>query len=241
MKRSLLLFLLILPFFFPRNAFASLIVIDKNGEVVWKVLASEATLGIPKASQIVVKNVVGGSPAESSLVSLLKEGDKFTLSVKEGGQERSLDVTSIGGEIVEIEERPQVRKVKIGVLAGRFLIEEEGTLALTDYPIKIDPARAELSVVTASGIRILPFLPKEALEVAIRAKTFSNMKQGDTMELAEGGRGELTYEILGQKTINIVNLFKFQIPVTTSISAMTGEVLFVEQPAWLRVFGFLFS
>lgn len=241
MKRSLLLFLLVLPFLFPREANATLIVIDKKGEVIWNVLASEATLGVPKASQIVVTNLAGSSSSGSSLVSLLRDGDKFTLSVKEGSEERSLDVTAVGGEIIEIEERPKARRVKIGVLGERFLIEEEGTLALTDYPIKIDPARAELSVVTASGSRILPFLPKEALEVAIRARTISTLKEGGMMELSEGGGGDLAYEIPGQKTINIVNLFKFQVPVTTSISALTGEVLFVDQPAWLRVFGFLFS
>jgi len=240
-KRSLLLILLILPFLFPKGASASLIVIDKKGEIVWKVLASEATLGIPKASEIVIKNVAGSLPSGSSLVSLLRDGDKITLSVKDGQEEKSLDVTAIGGEIVEIEERPQVRQVKIGVLGEKFLIEEEGTIALTNYPIKIDPGRAELSVVTASGSRILPFLPKEALEVAIRAKTISVLKEGETMELSEGGAGDLAYHIPGERILNFLNLFKFEIPVKTSISALTGEVLSVEQPTWLRIFGFMFS
>lgn len=241
MKKSLLFALLFLFFLFPRTAFASLIVIDKDGEVIWKVLASETTLGIPRSSEIIVKNVAGSASQANSLVSLLRENGKVMLSVKEGNQEKSLDVTQIGGEIVEIEERPQARKVKIGVLGEKFLIEEDGTLALTDFPIKVDPKRAEVSVVTGTGSRILPFLPKEALEVAIRAKSITELKQGHTMELAEGGLGELTYEIPGQKTINLVNLLKFQVPVTTSISALTGEVLSIEQPAWLRVFGFLFS
>ncbi|OGM04129.1 hypothetical protein A2129_02600 [Candidatus Woesebacteria bacterium GWC1_42_13] len=242
MKKSLLAFTLItIALISPKDSYASLLVIDREGDVIWKVLASESSLGVPKSSEIIIKSVAGSPPAGSSLVSLLKEGDKFTLSVKSGSEEKSLDVTSVGGEIVEIEERPQVRKVKIGVLSSRFLIEEEGTIALTDYPIKIDPARAELSVVTATGSRILPFLPKEALEVAVRAKTITSLKEGSTMELSEGGRGDLAYEIPGEKTINIVNLFKFQVPVTASISAITGEVLFVDQPVWLRVFGFLFS
>ncbi len=241
MKKSLLLFLLTLPFFFPHAANASLIVIDKDGSVVWKVLATESTLGIPKASEIKVKNLAGSTLGGNSLVSLLRDGDKFTLSVRSGGEEKSLDVTRVGGEIIEIEERPMARMVKIGVLGEKFLIEEEGTMALTDYPIKIDPERAELSVVTSSGHRILPFLPKEAFEVALRAKVISKGREGETMELSEGGQGELSYKISGDRTLNVLNLLKINVPVRTSISALTGEVLSIEQPAWLRIFGFLFS
>nr|AQS34463.1 hypothetical protein [uncultured bacterium] len=242
MKKGLpLLTLFALFFIFPASVNASLIVIDQKGEVVWNVLASETSLGIPKSSEITVKTLPQGTPGANSLVSLLREGDRFTLNVKDGSQEKSLDVSQVGGEIIEIEERPQARRVKIGILGEKFLIEEEGTLALTDYPIKIDPTRAELSVVTDTGHRILPFLPKEAFEVAVRSRVISKQKDGETMQLIEGGQGELAYDISGEKTINLLNLFKLNVPVRTSISALTGEVLLVEQPTWLRVFGFLFS
>jgi hypothetical protein len=236
---SLLLFALL--FFFAAPAKASLIVIDSKGVVIWKVLASEATLGVPKASEITVKALAAGTSGASSLVSLLRQGDRVTLNVKDGNEEKSLDVTAVGGEIIEIEQRPQTRRVKIGILGDRFLIEEEGTLALTDYPIKIDPQRAELSVVTATGHRILPFLPKEAFEVAVRSKVLSKEKSGETMQLIEGAAGELAYEIPGEKTINLLNIINLQIPVRASVSALTGEILSVEQPTWLRILGFMFS
>jgi hypothetical protein len=242
MQKGLLTFgFLFLALVLPRSARATLIVIDPKGEVVWNVLASESSLGIPKSSQIIVKNLPTGTPGTSSLVSLLRQGDKITLSVKEGQEEKSLDVTQLGGEIIEIEERPSSRMVKIGVLGEKFLIEEEGTIALTDFPIKIDPQRAELSVVTASGHRILPFLPKEALEVAVRAKIISRKKEGETMQLTEGGQGELAYQIPGERTLNLLNLFKIDVPVSTSVSALTGEILSIDQPTWLRILGFVFS
>jgi len=242
MKKSLFAIVFIaLAFVLPKDVNASLIVIDKKGEVVWNVLASEAALGVPKSAEITVKNLAIGTPGLNSLVSLLREGDKVTLNVKEGQQEKSLDVTEVGGEIIEIEERPQSRRVKIGVLGDKFLIEEEGTIALTDFPIKIDPGRAELSVVTASGHRILPFLPREAFEVAIRAKIISKGKEGETMQLTEGGQGELAYQIPGERTLNILNLIKLDIPVSASVSALTGEILSIDQPTWLRVLGFVFS
>jgi len=242
MNKSLLLFgFLVLALVFPKGAQATLLVIDQKGEVVWNVLASESTLGVPKSSEIIIKSLAAGIPGASSLVSLLREGDRVTLSVKDGQEERSLDVTQLGGEIVEIEQRPSTRKVKIGVLGEKFLIEEEGILALTDYPIKIDPQRAELSVVTASGHRILPFLPREAFEVAVRAKIISKERVGETMQLTEGGQGQLAYHISGERTLNLLNLFELNIPVSTSVSALTGEILSIDQPAWLRIFGFVFS
>jgi hypothetical protein len=242
MKKGLLtLGFLVLTLAFPKVAHATLIVIDQKGEVVWNVLASESTLGVPKSSEIIVKSLAAGTPGANSLVSLLREGGKVTLNVKEGNQEKSLDVTQVGGEIIEIEQRPSTRRVKIGVLGEKFLIEEDGTLALTDFPIKIDPLRAELSVVTDSGHRILPFLPKEAFEVALRAKIISKQKEGETMQLTEGGRGELAYQIPGERTINLLNLFKIDIPVSTSVSALTGEILSIDQPTWLRILGFVFS
>lgn len=240
-KGLLVIIFIVLALVNPQKASASLIIIDKKGEVIWKVLASEATLGVPKSSEIVVKNLAGSFPGANSLVSLLRNGDKVTLSVKSGSEEKSLDVSAFGGEIIEIEERPQARRVKIGVLRDRFLIEEEGTLALTDYPIRIDAGRAELSVLTATGNRILPFLPKEAYEVAIRSRIISKERSGEPMELLESGQGELAYTIAGEKSVNILNLIKLNIPVRTSVSALTGEVLSIEQPTWLRVFGFLFS
>ena len=242
MKKGLLaLGFLVLALTFPKDARASLVVIGQKGEVVWNVLASESTLGIPKSSEIIVKSLASGTPGASSLVSLLRQGDKVTLSVKEGQEEKSLDVTQLGGEIIEIEARPSTRRIKIGVLGEKFLIEEEGTLALTDFPVKIDPKRAELSVATSSGQRILPFLPKEAFEVVLRAKVISRLKSGETMQLTEGSQGELAYRISGERTLNLMNLFEINIPVSTSVSALTGEVLSVDQPAWLRVLGFMFS
>jgi hypothetical protein len=38
-----------------------------------------------------------------------------------------------------------------------------------------------------------------------------------------------------------LNLFELDIPVSTSVSALTGEILSVDQPTWLKVLGFMFS
>lgn len=243
MKKALLIALLLLfPFFLPKSASASLIVIDKEGVIIWRVLGSETTLSeIPTNSAITVTNLIAEGGATASQVSLFREGGKITLNVREGSQEKSMAITSPERSLIEIEKRPQVRNVKIGVWNERFLIDEDGTYALTDFPIKIDPERAELSVETKTGQRILPFLPKEALETVVRAKIISWKKEEGIIELIEGERGELAYDISGDKVINVANVFEFQVPIKTTVSAITGEVLSVDQPPWLRVLGFLFS
>jgi len=243
MKKSLfILSFTFFLFFFTKDAYASLLLIDKNGEIVWKVLSSQVTfLDIPKSSAISVKNLTDSGANIASQVSLAKDGEKFVLSVNRGSQEKSLDVTLVSGDLIEIEERPEVRIVKIGISGSKFTIDEDNVLAITDYPIKIDAERAELSVVTETGQRILPFLPKEALETLLRAGVISRQNMTGTIELNEAGRGELTYEIPGEKDLNLVNILQFRVPVTSTVSAITGEILSVDEPRWLRIFGFLFS
>ena len=243
MKKSLLLFTLLLAgLAFPRSASASLIVIDRNGEIVWKVLSSEtSSLEIPTNSSISVRSLAANESVTVSQVSLSKDGGVVTINVKDGNQEKSMNVVSPNKELIEIEKRPQVRNVKIGVLGNKFSIDEDGTIALTDFPIRVDPERAELSVLTQTGQRILPFLPKEALETIVRAKIISWRKEDGKIELTEKERGDLAYDISGEKVINIANVFKFNVPLTTTVSAITGEVISVDEPPWFRIFGFLFS
>ena len=67
MKKSLLAFTLItIALIFPKDSSASLLVIDKEGDLIWKVLASESSLGVPKSSEIIIKSVAGSPPAGSS-------------------------------------------------------------------------------------------------------------------------------------------------------------------------------
>lgn len=198
-------------------------------------------MDIPKSSAVSVTNLADSNANITSQVSLARDGEKFVLSVKKDSQEKSLDVTYASGDLIEIEERPEVRRVKIGISGSKFTIDEGGVLAITDFPIKIDAERAELSVITETGQRILPFLPKEALETLLRARVISRQIVNGSIELNEAGRGELAYNIQGEKELNLVNLLQLQVPVTSRVSAITGEIISIDQPKWLSIFGFLFS
>src|SRR4030067_966830 len=170
MKKIIFLVVFLLSFFFlVTPAKASIISIDKNGNIIWKILAYESPLAleIPKQN-VEVKNVTSTNSSNRE-ISLSKEDGKVSLKV---GDAETLDVTNMGDSLVEIEERGDIKKIEIG-------ITEENK--------------------------------------------------------------DVSYLIAGDRVINLFNLIKINIPVTTKISASTGEILSVEQPMWLKVLGFMFS
>jgi hypothetical protein len=110
---------------------------------------------------------------------------------------------------------------------------------MTDFPINIRPKENELSVTTDSGAIFLSILPIEAAESALRSRFISRVsKKG--IYLSEEEVGVLAYQVEGEKVFNFFNLFEYSIPVTTHVSASTGEILAVKGPEWFKIFSFLF-
>jgi len=110
----------------------------------------------------------------------------------------------------------------------------------TDYPININPKKNEISVQTPSGIRFLSVLPVEAAESILRARVMTRLT-GEKTFLLEGERGELVYEMNGEKVLNIFNLLDYPVEVKTKVSVLTGEIVEIDQPTWLRIVSFLFG
>jgi hypothetical protein len=239
-KVFILLSFLALFLFFATESEASLLRIDNQGGLVWTVLGSEDLVGlnIPKTDELAIKSVEAEGDLDSR-VNLTKSGDKVELNVASQDGERTLDVSGLSGDLVEIEERPSVRTVRIGIRDGRFAIEQGGAVALTDYSINIDPKSAELSISTPSGKHYLAVLPLEAVETALRAKILNRLSE--TMNLGEESAGQVAYQLEGERVINLFNIINLNVPVKTSVSVATGEVLMVEQPTWLKILGFLFT
>jgi hypothetical protein len=222
----------------------SLISINKEGEVIFNVLSSkdEIALGIPKRELLEVREIAAGSSASfNSRISLTKQEDKLLLKVKTNEGEKDLDVTNWEEDIVEIEERGEVKKVIIGLVGDKFKLEQEGVIVLTDYPINIDPTKNELSVLTPSGSRFISVLPIEAVESLLRARAMNRFKVDKKVQLTESERGELIYVIEGERVINVFNLLTYSVPIRAKVSALTGEIIFIEQPLWLKVLGFLLT
>lgn len=230
-------------FVFARSASAAIVTVDKDGEVVWNVLSSsrEIALTVPRPSSIEITEVVDQDVRVSDArLSLSKENDKVSLKLIEGSQQRELDVTHISEDIVEIEERGEVSKVVIGISGDQFTISQNNVTAKTHYPISVDPQNAEISVKTPSGSKYISILPADAVLSSLRSKVISVLQTDNTLTLTEKEGKELLYVISGQKNINVIEMIKFAVPVTAEVSASTGEIVFVEQPTWLKIFGFLF-
>ena len=235
----------ILAFFFlslaSDKALASLVVVQKDGKVVLNVLSIENTveLEIPRRDYLEIKNIAQEIPEPGSKISLTRKDGRVTLNVSTKSGEKSLDVTNYKDEIVEIEERPALETVKIGVSDNQFTIEQRGVIARTDYEINIDPESAGITLTTPSGLRFLSILPYQAVETALRAKIINRLTNQNNVAIIEEGR-ELSYELAGERVLNFFDVFEYPVPVKTKISASTGEVLSIEQPTWLRILGFLF-
>jgi len=226
----------------PKKVDASLLLIDKEGKIILSVLSSQDTHGleIPRREYLAIKAVADQTSDTNAKVSLSKLDGKVTLDVSSELGQKSLDVTNYQDEIVEIEERPEVERFTISLSEGKFIIDQGGILAETYFTINIEPKTAELTLETPSGFRYLSILPREAVETILRAKTINRLKEGSKLIISEQNR-ELSYEIFGDRVIDVFNLVEYSVPVSSRVSASTGEILSVNQPTWLRILGFLFT
>ncbi len=222
---------------------ASLVVVGSDGEVTMTVLSVEDSieLEIPRAEYLEVKNVAESAPDQDAKISLFKKDGKVNLNVSTNSGDKSLDVTNYKDAVIEIEKRPQAEKITIGILGENFTISQRGVVVETDYEINIDPKSADLTLSTPSGLRYLSILPRQAVDTILRSNTINRITRQNKVFLVEqNGGGDLSYKVSGEKVINLFDLFEYSVPVTSYVSASTGEILSTEQPEWLRVLGFLF-
>ncbi len=230
MFKAFIISLLTFTFLFSAEAvYASLITIDKKGEVVWNVLSFSS-------NDLELKEVAGDSENDQSIL-LKREDEKIVLNI---GEQKKLDVTNWKDNLIEVEERGDVKKLTVMIKDGKFVINQSDIFAHTDYPININPKENELSLVTPSGSIFLTVLPVEATETSLRSRFVTKITDKN-IEIKEKDLGVLSYTIRGEKQIKIFNIMDINIPVTTFVSTTTGDIIFVDQPKWLSMLGFLFS
>lgn len=241
MKRlPLVLITLLALFFIPQKASAQILTVTPEGEIVFNVLSEESdtAIEIPRHSYIEVKRVGEEGVSEDSSVFLSKSGGKISLVVSSGNETRELNVSSQNQALVEVEERPEIQKVLIGVLDDKFFLQQKGISAVTDYSVNVDAASANLSVLTPTGERFLSVLPKDAVDSALKTKIVSTISSNQ-VEIQEK-EGEVQYKIDGTKVFDLFGFYAYKIPVTAFVSASTGEVLGIDSPTWFKYVGFLF-
>ncbi|MEK7497764.1 MAG: hypothetical protein AAB656_02510 [Patescibacteria group bacterium] len=205
---------------FTGSVYASFATVTKDGEVVWNVLAS---------SNIEVKNTAIAT--DTSSLFLRSESGKFYLN--------DIDVTSLENQsLVDIEERPNIKKVVIGVKGDNFTLSEGGIMAMTNFPIKVDAKERELSVKTSLGETFLQILPKEAVDVAVRSRFIT--KSTEALFISDY-EDEVVYKVSGEKVFDLLGVVSYSVPVTAYVSVSNGRIVNIVGPEWFKVFGFLFA
>ena len=76
------------------------------------------------------------------------------------------------------------------------------------------------------------------MDSVLRSKKINRIGVDNKLNIIENDR-ELSYEVGGERVINLFNIVEYSVPVTVQVSASTGEILLVDQPTWLKVLGFL--
>lgn len=223
------------------NTSASVVTVTKQGTVQMKVLGAkdELALIVPKSESLEVKEISDAQVSGYSTVMIAKDQNKVNLEVSDGVNIKNLDVSDVKSEIIEIEERPQVKKVKIGITDGRFSVSQSEITALTNYPLKVDSKSAEISVVTLSGEKYLSVFPSDAVDTLLKSKLVSKIP-GKRIEIVDVEDG-LQYQIAGERVFTILDFYEYSIPITSNVSATTGEILYVDAPGWLKVINVLFT
>ena len=241
MKKFVSFFLFLLIFHFSAtNVEAGLVTINKEGKVIVNVLSysDKLSLEISEKSELDISKVANEPSEEGDTLSLYKEGERISLKIIGEDEIKNLDITGWENEIVEIEEREDSSKLRILLVDGKFAIEQNGFVATTEYPIDVDAKNNNLSLITPTGSVHLSILPLGAAETLLKSKTLTTVTDAS---LVEKEAGKLVYEISGEREINLFNIFKYSVPVSAQISVLTGEILFVDQPVWLKAISILLS
>jgi len=228
----------------PKEVDAALVNIREGEGVVWNVLSyeDELEIGVPTKESLAFKNIAQApTPGPDSSVTLSRKDGKVSLRVISEGGTTERDVTGFSHDLIEIEERDEPKRVVIINLDDGFGISQRGILAKTIYAINVDSKDRKISVEAPSGLRYVAILPYEALSGLLKADIIDRLNPEEQIRLSEGEKGELEYNISGEKIVDLFNLVDLPVSVTTSVSASTGEVLHVDQPVWLGVLSFLFA
>lgn len=222
-------------FLFPQTVKASLVEITNDGYVKLNVLSAtdEIALGMPKSDILSVKSAVSEIPNEIPTVSLASEGGRINLNVATNAGENNLDVTDFKGDVLEIEERPTIKKIAIAISEGKFLITQGTISALCEFPIEVNATDAKMTIKAPTGNRVVAVFPADAVESLAKAKILSRLNSN--LLLSENEKGDLYYYFDGAKTLSFFGLFNINIPIKGSISAITGEVLSIEGLDWSKL------
>lgn len=229
-KAFLLLFLLFFLVFPSVLSAAPLLLIEENGDITVNVLSAQSQLALdPTQSTLEIKRVAGKMPEGGDIV-LKKEGTNYNIYF---GESRPFDITNWKEAIIQIEEKEKDKQAEVVLDNGEFVLVQSGVRASIPFPIKINPKQKKFQIETPYGDKYLAVLPLEAALISLRSRSLSKLNELP-FDLVEENK-DLVYKIYGKRYINIFNFYTLDTDVVAKVSASTGEIIFVEEPLWLKV------
>lgn len=213
---------------FVPEADASIISISKGGQIMIKVLSAQTSsdlLADMNNDSLEVTKIQNSNLSDPS-VAINKKDGKVSMTVLSDGHYKELDVTGVGDDLVEVEQRPEVQKLTISADSMGFNLKQGSFIARTPYSIEVDAKTARFALTTERGKEFVSVLPLEAVESAMRSGLLTSVTDNN---IGVGNSNEnLSYTIVGKKVFNILNLTEYSIPVSVSVSANDGHVVAVD-------------
>lgn len=226
--------------FVTSEASAAVVTIGKTGEVTINVLSAETDTDEPSGTESLEISKSSVDIGEADMpISLFRKDGKYFLNVVGIDGEKNFDVSEYKDKILEIEERPSVKKIGISLSGNQFVIEQTGIKARTSYQINVEPQRSRITILTPSGFKFLTMLPKDAVDILLKSKSITSLLSDRTVEIMEDADGNLYYQVSGVKQVGIKNVYMHDVPVNAKISAINGQIMEIDQPIWLKILSLL--
>lgn len=209
---------------------ANLVTVKPDGELEWDVLASQST---GKGIENTLKKVEGMLDS----IVLTRKDNTISMSITEDSMERQFSIKNTQGDIIEVEERPDFQKMKVSVREGKFILEQNGYLVQTDFPLSINPKSGKIMVLSESKEERLWVFPKEAVDTVLRSNLLSNVSQGAIQIVEE--QSDFVYKLEGEKVFTILRFFEYKIPVSAFVT-LDGNLKKIDSPTWYRFVDLIF-
>lgn len=233
MVKYILLALISSTIIFPKEVSAELVTIKNNGDMVVNVLSME------DGSSLEVKKIANTNGLPDS-VTIKRENEKVEMSVMGSTGSEQMDVTNYKENLVEIEEVIKPKKTIVGVDEDRFFINQGSITATTLLPVTIQAEDKRIALETSTGLVYLGVMPQRAAEAITKTRIISKLNSDNALSLETDDSGNLNYVVHGKKVINILNVYDWEVDVVARVSALTGELVEIDTPDWLRSINFLF-
>ncbi len=216
----------------------SLFVVLKNGTVQRNVLGDNTD--ISATVQKVSQNIASAALEGVKEIAIAEIENKTNIKIITDTSTQDQTIPTAMTQLLEIEGDRSSDKVTVTKLSDGYGISQKGITAKTSFTVTIKPQEQEIYVNSGEVQKKLTVLPSEAVKKVVSIGAINILPKDGIISLESDGNN-LNYLVKGERVVQIFQIAKLVVPVSTSVSATTGEVTVTDQPRWLSLFGFVLS